>query len=396
LEKKGYIIGSIIFILSISAINCQSLIINNTPYGNSDDFSGIIFYDDFNDNQKDFEKWTEIYTNGTWEEINQRTEFNISENNDEGARYQGIESIAFNVDISKTKSIIIDAEIFSDILHQGWQWIGRVNLKIYDGENLDGYEGYRKTLISFYGSAVGGEPPYTFEWNFGGTSQNVKEQNPTHKFTEEGTYTVTLTVTDSSGNFAYDTSEVTVLEPKTLEAQINGPSTTLQPGVQISFSATATGGLKPYDFVWDFGDGSDTVEGQNAVHSYSKEGTYTITLTVTDKEDTTISRNIDVTIADEDNIKEAEIKDIKCSFGSVKATIKTGDQPVDWSIDVGGGFILLGGYDSGSLPEKSVMTVQTPFTFGFGNVEITVTANDLVEKRSAYLVGPFFILVKEI
>jgi hypothetical protein len=42
------------------------------------------------------------------------------------------------------------------------------------------------------------------------------------------------------------------------------------------------------------------------------------------------------------------------------------------------------------------MTVETPFTFGFGNVEITVTANELTEKHSAFLLGPFFLGVKEI
>jgi hypothetical protein len=49
----------------------------------------------------------------------------------------------------------------------------------------------------------------------------------------------------------------------------------------IVFMGNATGGVKPYNWSWDFGDGAISYE-QNATHNYSTNGTYTVNLTVTD------------------------------------------------------------------------------------------------------------------
>jgi PKD repeat protein len=55
------------------------------------------------------------------------------------------------------------------------------------------------TSVQFTGLAVGGSPAYTYSWNFGdGTTSAL--QNPTHTYAAAGTYTATLTVTDSMGN----------------------------------------------------------------------------------------------------------------------------------------------------------------------------------------------------
>ena len=50
---------------------------------------------------------------------------------------------------------------------------------------------------------------------------------------------------------------------------------------KISATAVVTGGLSPYSYAWDFGDGT-TATGQTAVHTYTTPGTYTIKVTVTD------------------------------------------------------------------------------------------------------------------
>lgn len=53
----------------------------------------------------------------------------------------------------------------------------------------------------------------------------------------------------------------------------------------IYFKGNATGGIKPYNWSWDFGDGNSSYE-QNATHNYSKEGAYVVNLTVTDNNGT--------------------------------------------------------------------------------------------------------------
>jgi len=59
--------------------------------------------------------------------------------------------------------------------------------------------------IQLHGSATGGVLEYSYEWDFGdeGTSE---EQNPEHTYHEVDNFTVTLTVTDCTGNTSTDTT----------------------------------------------------------------------------------------------------------------------------------------------------------------------------------------------
>ena len=72
-----------------------------------------IFYDDFNDNTKNTTLWTEVFTDGTWEERNQRVEFELIER----SRYlrEGIESIPFNVTFSSDKGLQVNWTIITSI-----------------------------------------------------------------------------------------------------------------------------------------------------------------------------------------------------------------------------------------------------------------------------------------
>ena len=55
----------------------------------------------------------------------------------------------------------------------------------------------------------------------------------------------------------------------------------VETGKKINFFGSAEGGVEPYSYSWDFGDGSTSTE-QNPTHTYNEAGTYTVTLTVTD------------------------------------------------------------------------------------------------------------------
>src|SRR5215213_766192 len=66
--------------------------------------------------------------------------------------------------------------------------------------------------VSFAADASGGTGPYTVNWNFGDDSEESDEQTVSHTFTEAGNYTVTLTATDSTGETASDTLEITIEE----------------------------------------------------------------------------------------------------------------------------------------------------------------------------------------
>ena len=62
---------------------------------------------------------------------------------------------------------------------------------------------------------VGGTAPYTYSWDFGDDSsgESGNDDDIAHTFEEAGTYSVDLTVTDSSGQSASDSVDITVDEP---------------------------------------------------------------------------------------------------------------------------------------------------------------------------------------
>ena len=64
--------------------------------------------------------------------------------------------------------------------------------------------------------------------------------------------------------------------------------------VQVSFTASATGGLSPYQFLWSFGDGVISSL-QNATHTYMTAGHYLAAVTVTDSSSATGSTNVAIT-----------------------------------------------------------------------------------------------------
>jgi len=95
------------------------------------DMPGTIFFDDFNDNVKDYDKWTEIANDGTWFEQNQRTEFHLNAGGNAVA--EGIESIYVPVTITQDDPVIISVDIISYI--SGSSSSGQTRFAVTDGTN---------------------------------------------------------------------------------------------------------------------------------------------------------------------------------------------------------------------------------------------------------------------
>src|SRR5207244_1593124 len=110
------------------------------------------------------------------------------------------------------------------------------------------------------------------------------QQNPEHSFGHSGSYLARLTVQDMAGARA---SKVLPLSAATAgDFGLNalglvGANELTAPAV-VSFAGSAQGGVQPYTFAWDFGDGTPGSAEQGPAHLYSYEGTYVAKLTVTD------------------------------------------------------------------------------------------------------------------
>nr|WP_230670159.1 PKD domain-containing protein [Methanosarcina barkeri] len=117
--------------------------------------------------------------------------------------------------------------------------------------------------------------PTSWFWKFGDGSKSFL-QNPIHKYSKAGTYTVNLTVKNAKGKNTVTKTEYIKVITKPV-ANFSANPTSGKAPLKVKFTDTSTG--TPAKWIWDFGDGSKSFH-QNPVHKYSKAGTYTVNLTV--------------------------------------------------------------------------------------------------------------------
>lgn len=89
----------------------------------------------------------------------------------------------------------------------------------------------------------------------------------------DGTHTIRATATDTDGLRGRDWIPVTLANYILACAAQAAPAAGVAP-LEVTFSASVSGGEDPYDVAWDFGDGSDPVAMLETVHIYEHAGTY--------------------------------------------------------------------------------------------------------------------------
>jgi len=129
----------------------------------------------------------------------------------------------------------------------------------------------------------------SFLWEFG-DGQTSEDPIVTHLYEKGGKYTVKLTVTDNSGlecDTAVTTQSVKVNTPPiaafTLPKMICNDDE-----ITLDASKTRDDTSSNLSYLWNFGDGT-TAEGIRTTKSWTKGGTYKVTLTVDDNEDSACS-----------------------------------------------------------------------------------------------------------
>jgi len=132
---------------------------------------------------------------------------------------------------------------------------------------------------------------HTFFWDFGDGSTSSGTLNISHIYAVAGTYTVTLTITDSKGvsdtnSYGSLITVTPILVPNTAPKidAVGYSASNVQVGTEVSFEGRFT---DPdvgdnHTFLWDFGDGSNSSVGTSVSHAYATSGSYTVSFKVTD------------------------------------------------------------------------------------------------------------------
>ena len=104
--------------------------------------------------------------------------------------------------------------------------------------------------VTFSASGFGGSWTYSYAWTFGdGDSSNV--QNPNHTYTEPGSYSAIITVTDSAGDRMNQTIWIKVMRPLPFSVTLTPSISSVDVGQAVWVNASMTGGIAPYTFAWN-------------------------------------------------------------------------------------------------------------------------------------------------
>jgi PKD repeat protein len=139
--------------------------------------------------------------------------------------------------------------------------------------------GSKPLTVSFTDQSTGS--PTSWRWDFG-DKNNSTDKNPVHTYNKAGLYSVTLKVSNAGGS-----NELTKTSYIAIPSELNAPVTSFSAAsisgnepLKVHFTDQSTG--SPTSWKWDFGDKNNSTD-KNPVHTYNKEGKYTVTLTTTNE-----------------------------------------------------------------------------------------------------------------
>jgi beta propeller repeat protein len=153
--------------------------------------------------------------------------------------------------------------------------------------------GLEPLTVQFHSSVSGGQPPYSYFWDFDDLNTSI-DASPVHEFFSSGVNNITMTVTDVTGNAVTRTIEVTVAQEGLPVVMALAEPVYGEIPLEVQFNAMTVGGDLPLTYLWKFGDGATNTQ-VNPIHWFSFPGTYWVKVTVTDNNGDTSTDSVKIT-----------------------------------------------------------------------------------------------------
>ncbi len=161
----------------------------------------------------------------------------------------------------------------------------------------------------------------SYFWNFG-DGTNAEGVIVDYAYADNGTYTVTLTVTDDD-DLTDSATATKIINNRPPVALFTQNATTVNVEEAIFFDASNSSDLDGYiiEYFWNFGDELTPVKGMTVDYVYHKAGNYTVTLNVTDNDGATSTFIGEITVNAPPEIPWALFAIVGLSIAAAAATL---------------------------------------------------------------------------
>ncbi|AKB27475.1 cell surface protein [Methanosarcina siciliae T4/M] len=230
--------------------------------------------------------------------------------------------------------------------------------------------------------------PTAWAWDFDSDGNvDSTEQNPGHTYSDAGSYTVNLTVTNEDGSDSeLKTDYITVSESSTPVEPVAAFTADVTNGtVPLTVNFTDKSTESPTSWAWDFdNDGSIDSTEQNPSYTYTSAGTYTVNLTVANAEGNDSEVKTDYITASESSTPTEPVAAFNADVtnGTVPLTVNFTDQstgtPTSWAWD----FDNDGSIDSTEQNPSYTYTAEGNYTV---NLTVSSAAGGDSEVKAEYI-----------
>lgn len=222
------------------------------------------------------------------------------------------------------------------------------------------FDGTTSTASLFASSII------DYKWDFGDGEFGIGAR-PQHIYKQKGIFVAKLTVTDDLGKTSFVTKAITALDflPPTSVINVQVPDNNYAP-TSVRFDGVASfpnsSGTSIQNYEWSFGDG-ESATGILVNHTYTKSGSFKVTLTTTDSNQKSSSTSAFVVIRSE-----------AMPVASIIPSVQTGLRPLLVSFDA-----------SASAPSPLGTTISNySWSFGDGQTGTGQTINHNFTNQGEY------------